>query len=78
MHRLTKSQLKKRQRRRWSIKPVKMYWRIYCKECSQTIPQNFAYKGKYMSDEEHFCSLACQEAFEEEFKPLPMMREAGL
>lgn len=49
-----------------------------CETCSQTIPQNFAYKGKYMSDEEHFCSSACQQAFEEEFKPLPMMREAGL
>lgn len=58
--------------------PARIIALTQCASCAQTVPQNFAHKGKYMSDEEHFCSENCQAAFDEEFKPMPLLREAGL
>ena len=32
MHRLTKAQLKKRKKRRWQHKPIRMKWKVTMKE----------------------------------------------
>lgn len=51
-----------------------------CAECPQTIPQNFAITGKYFGDVEHFCSVACQDAYEVRMNEVALerLRCAGL
>ena len=51
-----------------------------CGQCSQIVPLNFAYIGKYNTGEEHFCSVKCQDLYEEELseQALKKLRNAGL
>lgn len=32
MHRLTKSQLRRRKKKRWAMKPIRQYWKLRMKE----------------------------------------------
>lgn len=34
-YKISKSQMRKRKRRRWTIKPDKMWWRQHCREIVQ-------------------------------------------